>query len=322
MPYPVKFSYLRNSDLTTPPHGLPQVQYEDGSSHEPEARRVDAQEELQVRLTAQAILLRHLRDNQDADLPDAEPDMYWPGIEIDLSGATLVNWTCSEVRFSGASFFHGAKFIGPAFFHKVRFELVASFNDCRFTEWVEFRESTFAHSVYFGSSLFADATFVDVTFSLADFGNATFDNALFRETSFKNRAVFERATFRQSAMFDRIRFTSIIYFRGAKFHKNASFSNILFGGETFFSRALFEGPTLLDSLAFVEKVWFDGVTLPVNTSFRGCYVAKPRKDRHDEWPTGWETNFEESDEVWGSLRRIGQSESESENPGATSFPSP
>jgi uncharacterized protein YjbI with pentapeptide repeats len=306
MPYPVKFVYLGDGDSGATPRGLPLVQYDTEPSNERDVARADAQEELQVRSTAQAILLRHLRDFEAAEVPPAERDLYWSAVEIDLSGATLVSWDCSQLRFGGPTFFDGAKFVGPAVFHEVTFDQVAWFNNCHFTEVADFQNVVFKYNASFNSALFADAFFHKIAFGYANFGSTTFNSAIFHETSFKNRAVFDSATFAQSASFQIVRFTGVVNFRRAKFHKTAVFNNVLFGGETFFSDAVLDGNALLDSLTFVEKAWFDGVTLPIHALFRGCAVAKPRAGRVDEWPTGWQASFTDFDEVWGSLEAIKQ----------------
>lgn len=62
-----------------------------------------AVQEREVRATAQRILAANLRPNEPA---------YWPDVQLDLTGATLVG-----ADFSGC-YLHGAKFYAVAWFHE------------------------------------------------------------------------------------------------------------------------------------------------------------------------------------------------------------
>ena len=52
------------------------------------------QQERQVRLTAQRILAEHLRDDRPKDQRSTDPPSprFWPGIRLDLAGATLIDF--------------------------------------------------------------------------------------------------------------------------------------------------------------------------------------------------------------------------------------
>ncbi|MEU0795148.1 pentapeptide repeat-containing protein [Amycolatopsis sp. NPDC005961] len=95
-------------------------------------------EELQVRKTAQRILLLHLRPGP----PEAPSGAFWPDVDLDFSGAELVglNLThcvirsivCYETTFSELTSFRGTEF-----------RTKADFNKARFTDRVDFRGTVF-----------------------------------------------------------------------------------------------------------------------------------------------------------------------------------
>lgn len=118
--------------------------------------------ELQVRREAQLLLAHHLRP--------ANPG-FWPGMNLHLTGATLVKFDFSGCEVEVAQF-HAATFVGPA----------------------AFRGATFGRSAGFGRATFTD----DV-----DFAGVTFrGNAVFRVTTFTRQASFEGATCLAKANFE------------------------------------------------------------------------------------------------------------------------
>ncbi|MCR6487162.1 pentapeptide repeat-containing protein [Amycolatopsis sp. OK19-0408] len=114
-------------------------------------------EELQVRKTAQRIIRQHLRPG-----PPGEPDTgFWPGVDLDFSGATLVGLnlthcvirsiTCYETRFSDLTSFRGSEFLGKADFNKATFENRVDFRGVEFVDGSEtFNGAVFAGPVDFG----------------------------------------------------------------------------------------------------------------------------------------------------------------------------
>jgi len=95
-------------------------------------------EELQVRKTAQRILLLHLRPGK----PEAPNEGFWPDIDLDFSGAKLVGLTlthCSirSIVCYGTTFFELAAFRGTEFRSK------ADFNTAEFRDRVDFRGTVF-----------------------------------------------------------------------------------------------------------------------------------------------------------------------------------
>jgi hypothetical protein len=104
-----------------------------------DTRRQELQER-QVRLTAQRILAEHLRDDRTPDQRSAGPPgpRFWLGISLDLTGATLIDFSFHRVVAADARF-DGATFIG-----------IARFYEAIFTGLAWFRGATFADEASFG----------------------------------------------------------------------------------------------------------------------------------------------------------------------------
>ena len=74
------------------------------------APRHDPAQELQVRQTAQRLLADHIRRPSDISHEDAQRikasshKTFWPGISLDLIGATLVDFDMRGISVIGASF--------------------------------------------------------------------------------------------------------------------------------------------------------------------------------------------------------------------------
>jgi plasmid stability protein len=92
-------------------------------------------EEWEVRQAAQKMLVKHLR-------PEEDPDGFWPGVELDLSGATLEKliFTRCVVR---SALFAGTTFVGLATFRGTTIEETADFRDARFLDLADFRRVSF-----------------------------------------------------------------------------------------------------------------------------------------------------------------------------------
>jgi hypothetical protein len=121
-----------------------------------------AREELQVRQTAQRLLTNHLRcppeiSGQDAQLvPPSLQQAFWPGISLDVTGATLVDFNFAKVSVIQAHFL-GATFQG-----------VAVFFDATFQSYAWFGQATFQGHAWFGGATFQGH---------AEFGGATFQSS-------------------------------------------------------------------------------------------------------------------------------------------------
>jgi hypothetical protein len=114
-------------------------------------------EELQVRKAAQRILLLHLRPGAE----DRPNEAFWPDIDLDFSGATLVgvtlthcsirSITCYETTFLELTTFRGTEFRTKADFNKARFRDRADFRGTVFGgERESFNGAVFAGPADFG----------------------------------------------------------------------------------------------------------------------------------------------------------------------------
>lgn len=106
-------------------------------------------QERQVRQTAQGVLIAHARPDEDG----AEP-AHWPGMRLDLVGATLYRFTFTHCAPRSATF-AGATFVGPTAFRGSTFEDTADFRNVRFTGLADFRRVGFPP----GDTTFRGATF-------------------------------------------------------------------------------------------------------------------------------------------------------------------
>ncbi|TMR34586.1 pentapeptide repeat-containing protein [Actinomadura geliboluensis] len=245
------------------------------------------EEEEQVRLTAQDILTRHLRYDQD----EASPD-FWPEISIFLNGAHLIDFrldgakiaTASfvnatfkgECRFSGTVFagpvtFRGAAFSGVTSFSKCRFESTASFGESRFQDVAAFRDVTFMERATFtGASFARSVTFSSSDFKkLAKFTSATFANsARFSGSVFYGITDFEDASFEAEAIFSAAEFYGVANFLECIFLAGAKFRGATFHGRTVFTRAQFGGRATYEGCTFVGIALFGGGIFEGQASFR------------------------------------------------------
>ncbi|MGW3959313.1 pentapeptide repeat-containing protein [Amycolatopsis sp. NPDC005003] len=95
-------------------------------------------EELQVRKAAQGILRQHLRPGP-AERPNED---FWPDIDLDFSGATLVGFTLTHCSIRSITCYD-AEFLELASFRGTEFRARADFNKARFGDRVDFRGTVF-----------------------------------------------------------------------------------------------------------------------------------------------------------------------------------
>jgi hypothetical protein len=139
--------------------------------------RHDPAQELQVRHTAQRLLANHLRcppriSHEDAQRIKASPEKtFWPGISLDLTGATLVDFDLRGISVIGASFTK-ATFSGAAWFNQATFSDAAALDGATFSGAARFNQATFSDVARFNQGTFFDvAVFGGATFSdVAGFG--------------------------------------------------------------------------------------------------------------------------------------------------------
>jgi uncharacterized protein YjbI with pentapeptide repeats len=171
------------------------------------------QQEKQVRLTAQRVLTEHLRyerykRGKDQQIADPSHTRFWPGLSIDLTGATLIDFDLEHGELVGARF-SGATFSGFARFYNVSFTEQVRFDQATFNDNVGFSGATFGHRAWFDSATFSgDAWFSGATFRLgAQFVGATFQgDAEFGGVNFSRSAEFREVTFGRNVSFDEAAF--------------------------------------------------------------------------------------------------------------------
>ncbi|MBT2212883.1 pentapeptide repeat-containing protein [Actinomadura sp. NEAU-AAG7] len=260
----------------------------------------DARQELQVRLTAQRLLQRHLTIIQLA----SNPAMYWENIDIDLTGAHLIDFDFTNccpagatftnayfigdtrfgaARFAGRTVFGGARFNGTSYFSAAQFSANADFRGTRFDGYMRFRTVEFDGDADFGAAQFSGGA----DFRAAQFrGDALFEggrfggDAMFNEANIGGLTVFcgtrfdRRAEFCWAQFKGRVRFDGNAVFGAAQFGGDADFHAAKFGEEADFRGARFGGKTKFNAARFVHA-----------PTFRGATVKYPN-DAH-EWPSPW-----------------------------------
>ncbi|WP_157549747.1 pentapeptide repeat-containing protein, partial [Nonomuraea candida] len=227
----------------------------------------DPQEERQVRLTAQRILTAHLRyDDSPASRrwwPSRHPDRnprHWPDIQLDLTGAVLIDFNLGTCRM-GTAVFEGATFTGDAWFDRATFTGTAWFDRATFTGAAWFDRATFTGAARFDRATFTgDARFGKAFTSDARFDRATFTgDARFDEATFTGDARFDRATFTGTAWFDEATFTGDAWFDEATFTGDARFDEATFTGDAWFDRATFGGGAGFGGASGLERAGLAGV---------------------------------------------------------------
>ena len=161
-------------------------------------------QERQVRLTAQRILAEHLRAT---DKHSSRPNpRFWPGISLDLTGATLIDFSFDEGVVEDA-WFGGATFTGTALFRQTSFGYGwftgATFGSHAWFTGANFYDAEFGRAIFTGHANFSEALIGegDASFNGAFFGGeaifheATFYDAEFQAATFTGHADFSEAAF-------------------------------------------------------------------------------------------------------------------------------
>jgi uncharacterized protein YjbI with pentapeptide repeats len=205
--------------------------------------QVEQEQERHVRLTAQRLLTRHLRQIGNRET-------FWLGIDLDLDDATLLDFDFSLCEVRDASF-DDARFRGATSFVKSRFDKLASFRRARFRGDVKFlgvqgggaifNEAHFCKDVEFDTAELEWAEFTRTQFTgFATFCGARLDGRVnfmwanfgryagFRGVQFNNLASFDEVKFADTAVFDDARFNSGVGFARATFDESAVFSETEF----------------------------------------------------------------------------------------------
>ncbi|RJQ75697.1 pentapeptide repeat-containing protein [Pseudonocardiaceae bacterium YIM PH 21723] len=211
-------------------------------------------QEREVRLAVQRVLADHLRVGDPA-LPART---FWPHIDLDLTGATLIDPDFTGCQFRNARF-DKASFVGDAWLSGSRFIGDAGFDGTRFGGQADFRGARFAGETWFGSARFSSGAW---------FGGAQFlEGAWFGAVRFNADAGFSETTFEQSAGFAGTRFTG-----------DAWFSKAAFAGKASFAGARFCRGVEFEDSRFDTEVGFDQVRVRTDIP-----VSVPRTWPAEEW---------------------------------------
>lgn len=263
-------AYLRMPTLAQPPRsggplGRRRRQLLPPSNGTPRSTHA-SQQEREVRLTAQRILEKHLKSD-----PDSPPATFWPDIDLDLTGASLVHLDLSYCRIRNAQFsnamfaedalFRDAEFVGESWFRGAEFAGEARFAGASFSEDARFGSTRFSRDARFDGALFLKgAWFQDARFTTdAWFGNVEFTgDAWFDQVTFNEGAWFRGAEFIGGAWFREARFTKNAWFDNAKFTENARFDGVTFFQNARFDNTVFNGAAMFEEASFGRKSWFLG----------------------------------------------------------------
>jgi uncharacterized protein YjbI with pentapeptide repeats len=254
-------------------------------------------EETEVRRTAQRLLTRHLRtDNEAAYWPDVRLDLAGASLtDFDAAGCTLLNADFSGARFRGATSFAAAKIAGRLRLHGARFEAAVTFeelagdgdlvlDDSRFEGEATFRGADLGGAVSCVRAEFAGASFVGVTFHRTTTFDATRfgGHTSFRDAVFRSGLSVEHAEFADYAGFHSVRFEDMVLFRWTVFRQYAYFEKALFAGSTSFARAQFHARATFDDAVLHRKPLFD--------------QARATRSEPHHWPRG--PGVEPADDQW------------------------
>lgn len=217
--------------------------------------------EAEVRRTAQRVLARHLR---------ADDDAFWPGATLDLTGArldgfdaagcTLVDADLTGAVCAGTTSLAGATVrgrlsLGAAFTDLVcddlRGDAEIVLDDARIAGRLSFDRAEIGGGLSCRRATVARASFRGATAGrTASFDGTRFtDSATFREAVFLSGLSMDHATFGGYAGFRQARFADLALFRWTEF-----------GGQAWFERARFEGAVNFGRARFHDAATFDGAT--------------------------------------------------------------
>lgn len=275
------------------PYTLPGDPPDDEASDSVLAAYRERTQEREVRLTAQRLLRTHLRPGSEA---------FWPGVDLDLTDATLVDFdliecvvrtaTFAGTRFTGTTRFHGARFDDPVTFAGTRFDGAvlfdhavfpgADFRGARFDGEASFREARLAHVWFDETSFGGPALFNGAEFT----ASASFHDAVFAKESY-----FRGAAFEGIVLFQRTEFGATVSFSEARFADNGSFRNARFADHTSFRRTQFGVNIIFDKARFASTATFDDARFTGAASFHGAVFPQGVPPEVASW---WKSGTDET----------------------------
>jgi uncharacterized protein YjbI with pentapeptide repeats len=276
-----------------------------------------------VRIAAQRVLAGHLRPN--------ETELHWPDIDLDLTGATLIDFALPGCRirtaifdrahFAGEIAFTGAQFAGDARFGNARFvSRLAGFRNVWFGGRADFTGAGFAGDADFvGAKFAAPARFGKAVFAgMVDFSQVAFSaQASFRAAMFVGRAEFGGTWFAADADLSSAAFSKDAVFNGARFGAHVEALGAYFAAHCSFRGTYFTRNGDLRAARFGGNVDFTDAWFATTAMLDGGRVRVDADRSMSIWPIGWvireprddtEARLADRDGAWGYLIRLNSPE--------------
>jgi uncharacterized protein YjbI with pentapeptide repeats len=276
-----------------------------------------------VRVAAQRVLASHLRP--------ADAEIFWPDIDLDLTGATLIDFAMAgcQVRtvmfdrahFAGEIAFTDARFAGDARFSNARFvSRLAGFRGAWFGARVDFTGAGFAGDTDFAGAKFtAEALFGKAVFAgMVDFSQVAFGGAAgFRATMFVGRAEFAGAWFAAETDLSSAAFSKDAVFNGARFGAHLEALGVCFAAHCSFRGVYFSRNGDLRAARFAGNVDFTDAWFATMAMLDGSRVRVDADRSLSIWPIGWvigkpkddlDARLADREGVWGYLIRLNSPE--------------
>ncbi|GLY92965.1 hypothetical protein Acsp02_02210 [Actinoplanes sp. NBRC 103695] len=244
----------------------------------------DPQQELQVRRAAQRILIAHLctpfPDEMHVNAATrVTPKDLWKNIDIDLSGATLVDWYLRGAQVRHANF-DEAQFYGRASFLYTRFSGQATFENALFMNSSSFASVQFECKKTYGISFYGTRFLHDASFHEATFSGA----AYFNNSKAMDGISFSRVKFLEPAFFSYVDFTGSGDFSRSSFLDGARFDESIFRGRVSFNEAALRGEVSFRKSHFSETISFHEATLDSDPAFDQCEIDVKDDQNRRGWP--------------------------------------
>jgi len=187
-------------------------------------------------------------------------------LNIDLRGATLIDFDLSGCRVGTASF-EAATFLGTTNFDSTDFLSHALFSAASFSGPASFRSVSFGNSTAFDRVSFMGPT----TYTQAQFVSG----ATFAESTFRDGVDFALVRFEGPLSCELVTFAAGVTFRGTRFDGDASFKSTSVEGQADFSLCHFGGPVRFQNAVFSGDVSFENSVFLRDTDYRAAKALNP-----------------------------------------------
>ncbi|QKV74577.1 pentapeptide repeat-containing protein [Amycolatopsis sp. Hca4] len=262
--------------------GLESVDATHSNLAEDDALESDSEfrQELEVRNAAQRILQTRFRVKDWRGEGDPNPLHWGTDLRIDLSGATLIDFTFAHCDAQDATF-RECLFIGDARFWSSAFRGRTAFDGSIFTGEADFSRANFRDSKHVSASSFSGSTFLGVArFNgthhgfFECIGSIFWKEASFGQLDVQSHAYFGRSVFHEHVSLDLAKNRHRTWFDGTRFLGTASMKQaVFFTGVAWDDVELAATPDLSNSVTAVERSY--GISKTGSTKY------------DDQWPAGW-----------------------------------